>query len=424
MLGTVLLLAGALAGTVADRLDSSDLAIQVRQLVRKLNSAELAQRQAAEESLMKLGLPVLELLPRERDLGNAEVAQRVGRIRQKLERARAALGAESSRVTLRGKLPLASIFTALEQQTGNKIAITRLDNSAGVLQGRFDVDFQQIPFWPALDRLLAQAGLDVYPYGEHSAIDVVTPAEPAPRGGYVSYAGPFRFQVVSLLAQRELKAPQTRSLKVELEIAWEPRLAPIHLKQRLAEVQAVDDHGNRLASETSAGALEVPVPRGPIAARLLLPLILPPREVRAIAELRGTLSALLPGQSEQFRFTELGRARTATQRIANVSITVEDSAKVGKSLEVRLLVHFDHAGDALASHRTWIFSNPVYLQTQDKKRITPESVKPTRQTADEVGLALVFPVDRAADEYTLVYQTPTTISTASLAYQFRDIPLP
>jgi hypothetical protein len=426
MIGSVILLAGIVLGENAGQAGSGDLAARVRQLVRDLDSRELAQRETAEEELVRLGPPVLELLPRDAEPGKAEAAQRIGRIRRTLQRASAALGVQSSRVTVGGKMPLASILASLEQQTGNRISTARLEGSGRALQRELDADFQQTAFWPALDRLLAQAGLAVYPFGERGSIELVAAGgpRPPPGGGYVSYAGPFRFEVVSVLAQRHLRPPEARSLKIELEAAWEPRLAPISLKQRLADVEAVDDRGRPLAVDTPDATLEIPVPRGPIASRLLLATALPPREVHKIAQLRGTLLALVPGQVETFRFSGLSRAQKVVKRIAGVAVMLESATKVGKSLEVRILVHFDQPGDALASHRTWIFNNPAYLDSRDGKTIAPDSATPTRQTADEVGIALVFPIDRAPDDYTLAYQTPTMLFTAPLEYQFRDIPLP
>jgi len=426
MIGSVLVLVGALLAPGDDQAGAGDLGERVRQLVRQLDASELSRREAAEESLERLGPQSLEFLPREAPPGKAEVAQRLGRIRRKLQRAQAVLGVEASRVTLRGTMPLTKILASFQQQTGNKISTARIEAPGGELARTMEVDFEQTPFWSALDRLLGQAGLTVYPFGEQGSIELLAPPGPRPavEAGSVSYAGPFRFEVVSLLAQRDLRAPEMGSLKVELEVAWEPRLAPISLKQRLAEVEAVDDRGGPVSLETRDATLEILVPRGPIARRVLLPMALPARDARKIARLRGTLEALLPSQVETFRFEHLGRAKEVARRLASVTVTLEGVTRVGKSLEVRLLVHFDRPGDALASHRTWIFSNPVRLECNGGKTILPESVSPTRQTGNELGITVAFAVEGPSDDYTLAYQTPTMISSVPLEYHFRDILLP
>jgi hypothetical protein len=424
MIASVILCAGAVLAA-ANAAESGDLAARVRQLVADLDSPELSQRQTAEAELLKLGPQVLDLLPRDAGPGQAEAAQRLGRIRQKLQRAQAGLGTQASQVTLQGKMPLANILVSLQQQTGNAISTSRLEGSRGVLDREFEMDGKQTPFWPALDQHLAKAGLAVYPYGEHGSIELTAASEPqsALAAQHVCYAGPLRFEVVGLVAQRSLR-PQSGTLKIEIETAWEPRLAPISLKQRMNDVQAIDDRGRRLTLDAPEATLEIPVSRGPIASRVILPMALPPREAKAIAELRGTVSVLAPGPRGTFRFADLVRGQRVVKRMAGVSVMLEGATKLEKTLEIRVLVRFDDAGDALASHRTWIFNNPALLEASDGKTIRPDSVNPTRQTADEVGIALIFPIDRAANDYAFVYQTPTMVLNAPLEYRFRDIPLP
>jgi hypothetical protein len=49
---------------------------------------------------------------------------------------------------------------------------------------------------------------------------------------------------------------------------------------------------------------------------------------------------------------------------------------------------------------------------------------PTRQTANELGIAYEFRVDGPLEDYAFVYQTPGMILSMPLEYEFRDIPLP
>ncbi|MGD9645026.1 MAG: hypothetical protein AB7U73_04890, partial [Pirellulales bacterium] len=85
---------------------SAELAAEVRSLLRQLDSAELARRDAAEARLTELGPAVSELLPRGGQRLSAEVEQRVERIRAKLELARARKFVQPSRVTLKGRSKL------------------------------------------------------------------------------------------------------------------------------------------------------------------------------------------------------------------------------------------------------------------------------------------------------------------------------
>jgi hypothetical protein len=422
-LWVAVVLAGSLVGADLQATGADDLAGQVRKLVRELDAQQLSQRDEAEQGLLRLGPKALDFLPQTVAPENAETAQRVARIRQRLQRQRAQSAIEPSRVTLRGTMPLENILAAVQDQTGNRIDASRL-SAGGLLKQQLAVDFHETPFWQALDRLMAEARLDFYPYGDRQTVRLVIRSHEPSSTRRLSYAGPFRFEAQSVMAQRDLRWPDNRLLRLEVEVAWEPRLTPITFQQRMADVQAVDDRGNPLAVESRDAVLEIPVPRGPVAKRFSLGLALPPREVRSIASLHGTLGAVVPGGLETFRFDNLQTAKDLSKRAAGVTVVLEGASRSEKSTEVRLLVRFDQAGDALASHRTWIFSNPVHLLRPGGKPIAPDSVTPTRQSASEVGLALDFPVEGPVEGYTLEYRTPGAIFSMPLTYEFRDIPLP
>lgn len=398
---------------------------RVRQLVRQLEAPQRAQRESAEQELLKLGPSVLNLLPAPAEPTTGESAQRLERIRRKLQQVRAESHLEASRVELGGTLSVSAMLEAIQQQTGNRISTERLDPKSPALARSFDANYRGAPFWPTLDDLLDRAGLAMYPFGEHGRIELVVRPETqvAERGDRVSYSGPFRFEAVALLAQRDLRDRGGSGLKLELELAWEPRLAPIHFAVPLAEVEAVDDLGRPVAVESRQATLEIPVGQGPIAKRLTLPLALPARDARTLARLHGSCHALVPGPLHTFRFGPLGKI-PGEQRVAAVSVRLEEVAQSAERVLVRIGVRYDRAEGALASHRTWIFNNPARLEGPNNQAVSPESGTPTRQTATEFGIAYEFRLAGPLDSYTFVYQTPTAIFLQRLEYQFRDLPLP
>jgi hypothetical protein len=101
-------------------------------------------------------------------------------------------------------------------------------------------------------------------------------------------------------AQRNMRQPARASLKLQLEVAWEPRLRPIAISQPAADVQATDDAGKPLAVSQPEAVLGVEVPNGTQAAEIVLPFALPSRSVNGITSLRGKLKALVPGRQEKF----------------------------------------------------------------------------------------------------------------------------
>ena len=85
----------------SDASADSDIAPQVRRLVRQLNAQKLVQRDEAERMLIELGPAVLDLLPKRAVRTPPEVTERLGRVRDRLERAAAEDAIQASRVARR-----------------------------------------------------------------------------------------------------------------------------------------------------------------------------------------------------------------------------------------------------------------------------------------------------------------------------------
>lgn len=403
-----------------------DLKSTVQTLVRRLDAAELSRRDAAEAELIRLGPKVLDLLPKLTGRTAAETKQRIQRIRQALQRMAAESAAEASRVSIRGDaIPLSKLLEEISSQTGNKIVDFRERFGHPQTDPPLKVDFDKTPFWEALDTVLDQAELTVYPFGPERAIHVVgRPETYQPRCATAAYSGPLRFEAVDIIARRGLRDPSEQVLQLKLEVAWEPRLAPIVLKQQLSEVKAVDEQGRPLALDERQAEREVPVDADSTAVELPVPLVLPPREVKQIARLSGTLRAVLPGRIATFRFDNLTRAKNVRKRIAGATVTLEQVRKNNEIWEVWVRVRFDEAGDALQSHRAWIFNNEAYLEGPDGKRIDHDGFETTRRTETEVGLAYLFDLEGLPTQHKFVYKTPSVILSAEFKYELRGIKLP
>ena len=207
MIHCLLLFTALVAGQV-DKPAGEELKSDVRRLVRQLDAAQLAQREAAEAELLKRGPAILDLLPQPNDRQSAEVRQRLGRVRQKLQQQAADNAARSSTITLHADaMPLKKILAEFQRQSGNTIVDAREKSGRPVPDPTLKVNFAKTPFWQALDQVLDQAGLAVYVFGEKAAINVVPSAgRQAPHAKAASpIAGPFRFEPVSIEARRDLQ---------------------------------------------------------------------------------------------------------------------------------------------------------------------------------------------------------------------------
>ncbi len=169
----LMLIACSLAGQPTQAA-SEDLKAEVRRLVRQLDSDELAQRNAAEEALVKKGPAALELLPAATERLSAEARERLARIRQKLQQAAVESSVKPSLITLDGDaMPLSKALAALAEQSGNKIVDYRGQFGQPANDPPLKVHFDKTPFWQALDQVLDQANLTVYPYGDEPGLNIV-----------------------------------------------------------------------------------------------------------------------------------------------------------------------------------------------------------------------------------------------------------
>ncbi len=169
-----LLLLGVMLVGQAPAGDENALKVEVCALVRQLNSSKLAQRKAAEEDLIRKGPQVLALLPEPADDTPPEVKDRLNRIRQRLEQDAAESATRASLITLHSPaMPLSKALAALQEQSGNRIIDTRRRTGQTLPDPVLKVDFDRTPFWQALDEVLDQAELSVYPFGQQHALCLV-----------------------------------------------------------------------------------------------------------------------------------------------------------------------------------------------------------------------------------------------------------
>jgi hypothetical protein len=418
-----LLLAGSMLLAQAET-PSESLKNEVDKLVLQLNDPQLGKREEAEKRILELGPAALDLLPA--TARQAEVKLRLERIRLALGRAQAEALAHASTVTLKAeKMPLLEVLAAIQEQTGNKIVDARDQFGQEAAAVSLTVDFDKTPFWEAFDKVLDQAGLTVYPYIGENALAVVGRGEASTdRVDQTAYVGAFRFDPMELLARRDLRTGEGQTLQLRVETAWEPRLAPIAIRQSMSDVTAVDERGETLSLSAPEAEVEIPINAGSSAAEMSLNFALPPRNVARIASLKGKLTTLLPTGVETFTFKDLGANRSEERRQANITVVLEQVRKNNELWEVRVRLHFDKAANALESHRGWVFNNPAYLLDPQGKQVAYATLETTRQTDNEVGFAYFFVAEQGLKDYQFVYKSPTVIMDRTIEYEIKDLELP
>jgi hypothetical protein len=410
------------------------LARQVGRAIGQLNDDRAAERDAAEKKLLELAGKstaaadqFLQALPKETDQMPVAVRERLARIRKQVEDRAAKAATAATTITISAKnMPLAEVIAAIEKQTGNRFVDNREQQGeqANAKDARINIELKGEKFWPAIDQIFDQAKLAIYSYGGKDALSIVArDAADSPRHKHAAYNGPFRLDITDVQAERSLRQPKQTSLKLQLEVAWEPRLRPIAISQPVADLQAMTDSGGKLTVSQPTANLDVEVPNGTQAAEITLPFDLPPRSVKRITVLHGKLHALVPGRRVKFRFDDLAKAAGKTQRMGGVQVTVDDVRKNNAVWEVHMRFSLDEDNGALQSHRAWVFQNLSYMLDKDGKQIDNGGLETTHQAKNEVGVAYVFDVP-GIDGLSWVYETPAAIVDLPVEYEIKDIELP
>lgn len=400
--------------------DNEELAREVRKLVRQLDAAEIAARDKAYAELLKRGPDVLAHLPAAGANTPAAVRDALGRLRQDFERKAADRAMQASLVTLKAtRLPLAKFAAELEKQTGNKV---RVDEAAG--EATVDVDLDKTPFWKSLDSIADQGKLTVYGFSSEGLELRPSFDQHVPRSSMVSYRGPLRFSATALQLARDPRVDADASLTVTMQVAWEPRLQPITLVQRLSEIQAVDEAEKPIVVR-GEGELPVLVPIGSSAVEVELPMIAPPRNTKAIASLKGALDVLVPGKIEEFVFENLKDARKAEQQKSAATVTLESVRKSGDVWEVRLRLKYDQAFNAFDSYLAgWILNNEAVLINPQGERLDNGGYETTFRDEGEIGIAYFFDLAKGPEGHKFVYRTAGTIHRIPVEYELKDLELP
>ncbi|HEX5471578.1 MAG TPA: hypothetical protein VFW73_06810 [Lacipirellulaceae bacterium] len=434
---TLVLFAAVAAQAVDDKPAQSandpQLAGQINRLVSQLNDDRASERDAAEKKLSQLAGTTtaqvdhfLSTLPKETDEMPVAVRERLARIRKRVEERAAMAATAATTVTLDAQqMSFASVIAAIEKQTGNKFVDNREQQGGQSGNIHITMNVKHERFWPVVDQILDQAKLGIYSYGGKDVLSIV-PRDPAdrPRVGRAEYIGPFRLEITDVQAERSLRQRGQSSLKLQLEVAWEPRLRPIAITQPAADLKAATDSASQLEIAQPEASLDVEVPNGTQAAEITLPFKLPARTVKRITVLHGKLHVLVPGRQVKFRFDDLTHAAGKSQRQGGVQVTVDDVRKNNAVWEVHMRLTLDEPNGALQSHRAWVFQNLSYMVGKDGKKIENAGLETTRQTKNEVGNAYMFDLPNGIDGLTWVYETPAAIVDLPVDYEIKNIDLP
>lgn len=403
----------------------TELKAEITRLVRQLNAPQSERRDAAERELLELGPAVLGILPEKLERLPAEIKTRLTRVRQTLELRRSRDAVSARKLALDGAFSLGELLQQIEEQSGNRLIDAGATLGGAADSGKIELAIERQDYWPALDRILDKADLSLDHFSSRNGT-VVRERYPdeANRFGSACYRGAFRLEAVETVATRNLREPSGNLLKLTLEVAWEPRLAPIAVKQELSDITAVDQRGEPLKMTSADASIDLPIQSKGGATLFELPFALPDPETREIARLRGKLTATVPGSVEKFEFREIESADRMEQRKGGARVTLDAVRHNNQLWQVFLRLAFEEASGALETHRDWVYYNPCYVLDSGGNKIESAGLELTSQSEQQIGIAYLFNLPDGPEGVTLVYTTPASIVRLPLEYELTNIPLP
>lgn len=424
---------GAADDTTAE---ADQLEGQVARYVRMLGADTLKVREESEKKLLELGPSILPYLPVPNPRMSNELRSRLQRTIDQLQGQQAAAATAGSTVTLNvDKVKLSDVLKTLEEQSGNAFVDHRGEMGQDVTDPAITLAVKDMPFFEAVDLVLEQAGLTVFPYAtgddgfplrKIALVDQNTPS--MWRRKYVSYDGAFRFEAVDLQATRGLRDNDESKLTLEIDAAWEPRLSPISASIDFSGVVAELGEGQDPLAVLRGGKQSLDMYGTSV--RFPITLQLPSRDVTEIKQIRGKISALLPGRIETFRFEKLTNLGDdgLSKKQGDVTVFVENVRKNRDVWEVRLRAKFENDAGAFESHLAgWVANNELYLvSAKDPEKKIEYDADEDSDAVASTGAGFMFVLDDGdhISNYHLVYKTPAALVSREVKFEIKNLPLP
>ncbi|MCS6865277.1 MAG: HEAT repeat domain-containing protein [Gemmataceae bacterium] len=418
-----------------------------KKLIEELGSDDWRMREKASRELAALGEKALPYLRKALlDGDNPEVRQRLLVLVRRMERA---VLVEPKRITLKAQdQTCKQILDAMAQQTGYRMEFQAFGPQA---EAKYTFDFQNTPFWQAVDALANTAGLGIYPEYEDQVIRFYPQETVSP---YVAYSGPFRLTATSIYSTRSIQlaglprrgeGPRSDGVvNLSVQIHSEPKNPMIGVTQpELTE--AKDDRGGNLLP-----------PRQPRNAyypgyynsgfrshntHISIDLKRSDPQAKLIQSLKGRVGiTLLSGAVADIVIPEPLKAQKQTYRSRSVelelqSVTEDTNQKGNYTVALKLT---RRSPEGVNAGEDWNWGNSIWqklelIDAQGQRYYCHGPTNNTNNGTGTVQLTVVFgPEDRRSvrgqkktlgPPAKLILQQWLTV-TEEVPFEFRDIPLP
>lgn len=421
----------------------------VRRWVVRLDADRKADRQRAEEELLKLGSAALKWLPEPDSLGSRATSETIRRVRAKLERQKAEESVEATRMTPAGSPSISELLLRLTKETGN--AIVAEDVSKELLSKPVELP-ERPTFWDVIETTARQQDLSWSFDGSPARLRLF-PRMPAdqtdsPRSVLATaQSKAFRIALKSIRERTVVGENAGPLLRLELDVMSEPRLRPLFVNCSAADLsvsgmRAGTKDEQRWQSFSPDAKLELTFGQGRRQMSVPFDFRKPEGDWTSLS-VSGKLHVETAAGEEPLEFPAGTESRGVSRRRGGVTVKVlrwETIAGAKESgLEVTALVTYDTGGPAFESHRSWMLFNVAGLvragmmptekgnvgaTTNDVGLLKPTNTESNVQPDGSIAVTYRFEkLPLPAGEYRFRYVAPTLILDVPLEFELRDVPL-
>ncbi|MEM7454914.1 MAG: hypothetical protein AAF456_11245 [Planctomycetota bacterium] len=408
------------------QMSEMDLMVRVEELVEQLQARGISEREDAENGLLHLGPPVLDVLEVDESRLSTDARERLNEVRGLLEKQAAEAVTRATTVTVAGTVTLDEVFEQLRRQTNNDVDVVE-QAPIDFLEQQIVVNYEDTPFWTAVSDVMQKAGLAVDVYsGNEGELRL------APIGGFnpetavdipADQSGVFDVRVMKIDSSRNLLRPELNYSNIALVIRWEPRIQPISIDLPLSSIVAIDEFDQPMvvtnANQVLSGIVQPAIPE----LNFSVPMELVDRQVEVIKSLSAEINAVLPGRIETFRFEDIGTIDRGTSKTkAGATVTFGGVRKNEDLWSVTIEIGFDTREEGMDSYQGWVLDNEVYMIDDEGTRHNRIGLENFSRGEGKVGVRYLFLDDPS--EWTLVYKTPAAVVKVPVKIELKDIPLP
>jgi len=312
----------------------------------------------------------------------------------------------ATKVTYTGDpVPPATIAKIIKRQTGIDVDVSAVDATK-----RVTANFNNVPFWTAVEHLAEQTGCLVVTSGGRVALKPLKPGSESP--SHVN--GPFRFAVRETNARGDLQAGTT-TYDLKLEVCWEPRLNTYRI-DTVPKITTAKDDAGKTVSVAAGGARTFT--SGNVAELSVRPIGLT-RESKKLS-LSGSVTITVADELLTFTFDAAKPGGALAQKGVKVNVVKFGSDGTDWFAEVEL--RYPPGG------ATWE-SNEYYWARNNEMRLLPPTGDPIKSDRTDFGegtIRYIFKnrAKEVGNAWKFDYRTPGPMREVVVPFELKDIPLP